>query len=205
MTKYIVIAILLSACSSTKKWEQKVAEEPNNYSPYQREVKHYQDSMSYAFISGENKVLSVEDLYKAKPFKFYEPDSNFRRPARFERIIDGKEFEMPTSTDRLPIYRPFGILHFELGGDSLQLHLYQNMEHKDYLFCPFKDKTNGEETYGAGRYLDFSLSDTLNPIIDFNYCYNPYCAYNANYSCPIPPKENHLDVSIEAGVKKWKE
>jgi hypothetical protein len=77
------------------------------------------------------------------------------------------------------------------------------VEQPEYLFCPFKDLTNGVDTYGAGRYLDFTLSDINNPILDFNYAYNPYCAYNAGYSCPIPPYENHLKIAITAGEKKW--
>jgi len=70
------------------------------------------------------------------------------------------------------------------------------------LFIPFIDETSGNETYGAGRYMDIRIGDLEdNPVIDFNTCYNPYCAYNNRYSCPVPPSENHLTVPIHAGVK----
>jgi uncharacterized protein (DUF1684 family) len=78
-------------------------------------------------------------------------------------------------------------------------------KYKNYLFVPFKDMTNGKETYGGGRYLDLETTDIQNDsvILDFNKAYNPYCAYSNGYSCPIPPKENHLAVSIEAGEKTF--
>lgn len=203
--KFFAFLLFIAACSSSQKWDQNNAVADKDSMSYEQGVQAYQDSMSYAFVSGQNKVLLPEDLKHANPLNFYPPNAKYRLTARFERILNGQEFEMPTTTDRLPVYKPFGILHFELNGDSFQLHLYQNMQFKDYLFCPFKDLTNGSETYGAGRYLDFSMADTLKPVIDFNYCYNPYCAYNHNYSCPIPPSENHLKTRIEAGVKNWKE
>ena len=70
-------------------------------------------------------------------------------------------------------------------------------------YIPFTDLTNGEETYGAGRYLDFKIPESEKVIIDFNLAYNPYCAYNHSYSCPIPPKENNLNIKIEAGEKTF--
>ncbi|MFV9484298.1 DUF1684 domain-containing protein, partial [Christiangramia sp. ASW11-125] len=73
----------------------------------------------------------------------------------------------------------------------------------DYLFLPFTDETNGISTYDGGRYLDFSIPEEKRVTIDFNRAYNPYCAYSGRYSCPIPPKENHLETAIPAGVKKF--
>ncbi|MCK5678470.1 MAG: DUF1684 domain-containing protein, partial [Flavobacteriaceae bacterium] len=91
------------------------------------------------------------------------------------------------------------------------LEIYQNQklilttDYEDYLFLPFTDKTNGESTYGGGRYLDLKIPDGDTTVIDFNKAYNPYCAYNHKYSCPIPPKANQLDVEINAGVKAYEE
>ena len=173
-------------------------------SNYERFVKHYQDSMNLSFTTGSNEVLLPEDIELGKQLEFYPVNEDLRLLARYERVADGELFEMKTSTERLPIYKDFGILHFKIGEDSLSLHLYQNQDYPDYLFCPFKDATNGGGSYGAGRYLDFSMNDTLVPVLDFNFSYNPLCAYNPRYSCPIPPRENHLPVAIEAGVKNWK-
>jgi uncharacterized protein (DUF1684 family) len=71
------------------------------------------------------------------------------------------------------------------------------------LFLPFLDTTNGIETYGGGRFLDMRIPKSKEVIIDFNKAYNPYCAYNYNYSCPIVPLENNLSIKVKAGVKKF--
>ena len=80
-------------------------------------------------------------------------------------------------------------------------HFSARKDYKDYLFIPFRDVTSGKETFGGGRFLDARIpkNDTL--LIDFNLNYNPYCAYSERYSCPIPPTENTLKVSILAGEK----
>jgi hypothetical protein len=117
---------------------------------------------------------------------------------------------MPTTTDRKSEEILFGIANFQLNGITQQLEIYQNRKlmleekYKDYLFLPFTDKTNGEETYSGGRYLDLSIPKGDSIIIDFNKAYNPYCAYNKKYSCPIVPSINALDIKVLAGVKDFK-
>jgi uncharacterized protein (DUF1684 family) len=71
------------------------------------------------------------------------------------------------------------------------------------LFLPFTDLTSGVESYGGGRYIDMEVQKGNTWTIDFNKGYNPYCAYNEKYSCPIPPAENDLKVEVKAGVKKY--
>jgi uncharacterized protein (DUF1684 family) len=73
--------------------------------------------------------------------------------------------------------------------------------YEKFILIPFGDKTNGTETYGGGRYIDITIPEGNKAIIDFNMAYNPYCAYSAKYTCPIPPKENILDVEIKSGQK----
>jgi uncharacterized protein (DUF1684 family) len=129
--------------------------------------------------------------------------------ASFERIDSGKVFEMKTTTDRLPVYRDYALITFFIDGKKYTLHAYQNLDlikkegYEDYLFVPFNDYTNGIESYGGGRYLDLRepIGDFI--ILNFHKSYNPYCAYNDKYSCPVPPEENKLDLRIEAGVKKY--
>ena len=116
---------------------------------------------------------------------------------------------MKTSTERTPMYKKYGELHFKIDEKSFKLNVYQNLEliqkpgFKDYLFLPFSDQTNGNETYIGGRYLDMRIPKTKTVIINFNKAYNPYCAYNYKYSCPIVPLENDLDIEIKAGIKKF--
>ena len=138
----------------------------------------------------------------------FAPDSSYRVWATF-RAKEGKEFGMKTTTDRLPTYVPLGRLRFRLQGKRQQLTVYKNVAlskkagYEHYLFVPFTDPTNGQSTYGGGRYLD--LQGPLGPMVelDFNRAYNPYCAYGGRYSCPVPPAENDLSVPVQAGVKAF--
>ncbi len=91
------------------------------------------------------------------------------------------------------------VAHFEVDGEPVSLALYDT-GHPGY-FLPFRDRTSGSETYGAGRYLDIEPSDDGTATIDFNEAYNPFCAYNDAYACPLPPPENWLQVRIEAGER----
>ena len=119
-------------------------------------------------------------------------------------------FEMKTTTNRVAKERVFGILSFTINGQLLKLNVYQSEPEidsdadSDYLFLPFLDATNGETSYGGGRYIDLTIPTTDELIIDFNKAYNPYCAYNEKYSCPIVPRENYLALEIRAGVKRFK-
>lgn len=98
----------------------------------------------------------------------------------------------------------YGILKFEIKQQQFELIALQAPLLKNKLFVPFTDKTSGRETYGAGRYLDVYRTKDQYVTIDFNLAYNPSCAYNKNYNCPLPPPENHLSVRIEAGEKIYK-
>ena len=93
-----------------------------------------------------------------------------------------------------------GTLRFSLGGRELQLAAY-DQGHE--LFIPFRDATSGTDSYGAGRYVEAHPLGQKRYAIDFNSAYNPYCAYNENWSCPLPPRENWLDVPIRAGEKTF--
>lgn len=116
---------------------------------------------------------------------------------------------MPTHSGKDKLFRQYGTATFRLHDTLLVLHVYQNInlikdaKYKDDLFIPFNDLTNYEETFAGGRYVDVSVNDIKKNelIIDFNTCYNPYCAFAAGYSCPIPPDENKLQVYIRAGEK----
>lgn len=104
-------------------------------------------------------------------------------------------------------------MSFKLNGKNYSLSVYQAdaevlekfPEYADLLFLPFKDLTNGKETYGGGRYIDIKTPAGNNVILDFNLAYNPNCAYGSErFSCPIPPKENFLPAQIKAGEKSYK-
>ena len=150
-----------------------------------------------------------DDLKQFKGLDFYPIDEKYIAEAIFIRTKKEKSFKMKTSTSRTPIYKKYGELHFSIDGKELKLNVYQNADLKkkpgydDYLFLPFSDLTCGKDSYIGGRYIDMRIPKSEKVIIDFNQAYNPYCAYNYEYSCPIVPLENDLDIEINAGVKKF--
>ena len=138
---------------------------------------------------------------------FYEPKPAYKVRARLTPIQSQKLLQMPTSTGEEEKYVRYAYADFEIEGQQARLLVLQPFDSQTKLFVPFADVTSGEETYGGGRYLDIDMpSPTSKSIeLDFNKAYNPYCAYNPSFSCPLPPKENILEVPIRAGEKAYKE
>ncbi len=182
------------------------------YAQQSKEIKSalkYQTKLNKEFASKEKSPLTDEDLKTFKSLEFFEIDSAYIVTAKLEFHKNSKPFKMQTTTDRLPVYKLYATAKFKIKGEDHVLHIYQNEkllltdDFEDYLFLPFNDKTNGDTTYGGGRYIDLKLPEGDTIIIDFNKAYNPYCAYNSKYSCPIPPKVNSLNIEIKAGVKTY--
>jgi len=175
---------------------------------YKNVIRSHQDELNEKYKNAEESPLKTEDLQKFKGHDFFEIDSTYRVVAQYEKLELPIIILMKTSTSRLPEYIVYAKATFELKGKSHELVLYKSKsppsdpEYLDYLFLPFTDLTNGEETYDVGRYIDIKIPDGDTVVIDFNKSYNPYCAYNKGYSCPIPPEENHLNVKIKAGILK---
>ena len=109
---------------------------------------------------------------------------------------------MQTSTGGEAMYERWGLVRFEVESEPAELTLYRD-PHSGAFFLPFQDANAGGETYGAGRYLEVQPEADGRLHIDFNYAYNPYCAYNEQWSCPIPPAENRLQTAIRAGEKSF--
>lgn len=129
--------------------------------------------------------------------------------AKLIKAKNEKPFEMKTSTSRKPKYIRYGTVFFTIDGVAMQLNVYQDVElsksdkYKNHLFLPFSDLTCGKDSYIGGRYIDLEIPKGNTIEIDFNQSYNPYCAYNHKYSCPIVPLENDLNIAIKAGVKTF--
>ena len=174
---------------------------------YITEIREFQEELNAEYSNPEKSPLLKKDLKKFKGHDFYPIDSAFRVKATFTRAVNAIPFQMKTTTSRLPVYEKYGEARFQLNEKSFTLTIYQNHglreteEYKNHLFLPYTDLTNGENTYGGGRFIDLQIPEGDSIVIDFNKSYNPFCAYNHNYSCPIPPQENDLQTKIEAGVK----
>ncbi len=171
--------------------------------------KEFQDNLNLDYADKEKSPLTKEDFKSFKTLDFFPISDKYIVEATFVRTKKEKVFKMKTSTDRLPEYVKYGELSFTIDGVVCKLNVYQNIElikkpgFDDYLFLPFSDLTSGKESYIGGRYVDLRIQKGKLWRIDFNKAYNPYCAYNHKYSCPIVPLENDLNVEILAGVKKF--
>ena len=177
---------------------------------YAAEIARHRQEYKEHFLTETRSPLTESDTAF---LDFYSPDAAWRITASFERTPDTQPFDLPTYSGRSARYQQYGILTFEKNGKKYSLRIYQNLrlmtsqKYFDYLFLPFKDLTNDDFTYGGGRYLDFKTGDIgadRTMVIDFNKCYNPWCAYSDGFNCPIPPSENYLDVKVEAGEQNFK-
>ena len=181
----------------------------NNSIDFKKEIQDWQDTMNFEFKNPEESPLTKEGMDLFKSLDFFSIDIKYRVEAKFERTPFEPIFGMKTTTSRLPKYKKYGVAIFFIDGKEFKLNVYQNQsllakrDFEDYLFIPYTDLTSGNDSYSGGKYIDLKdpKGDLL--IIDFNKSYNPYCAYNHKYSCPVPPKENFLNTRIEAGVKAY--
>ena len=166
-------------------------------------LKHRQ-AYKREFIEEERSPLKKDDTAF---LRFYSPDVQYRVNARVVLTPDAEPFQMATYSGKTQQYKKYADLHFKIHGKPHTLEVYKsialmkNPKYSDHLFVPFKDLTNGEDTYGGGRYIDLVLGDLKQGtvLLDFNKCYNPYCAYSDGYNCPIPPAANRLETAIKAG------
>jgi uncharacterized protein len=176
---------------------------------YKIKMQRHRDEKDIDYTDIENTPLTGELLIDFIGLKYFPIDINYKLSCSFERDTTAKPFKMKTSTDRRPDYIKYGELNFQINNIPQKLSVYQNLKlvnrsgYEDYLFIPFRDETSGNETYVGGRFIDFKIPQSDTIFLDFNLAYNPLCAYNHKYSCPIPPDENVLKVRIEAGEKSY--
>lgn len=177
------------------------------------DVKIFREGREKDFRNPQVSPLRPEDVGKFQGLNYFPVERNFRVRAQFTKTPDEKYFMMPTSSGRSRKYIKIGTLTFKLGGRDYVLSAYQSEqqltdpkfeEYKSSLFIPFRDLTSGKETYGVGRYLYLSMPKDKEITLDFNLAFNPSCAYGSEqFSCPIPPKDNFLQIEIKAGEKNY--
>jgi len=173
----------------------------------------YQIALNSVFKDASISPLKKKDLKNFNGLAFFPIDSSFIVKATFTKKENATSFVMKTTTDRIALYKEYGVVNFLLKGKNYEMTIYQsdedsqNEKRKNRLFLPFTDATSGNESYGGGRYMDLMTTDidedqTIE--INFNNTYNPYCVYNEKYSCPLTPRKNHVDTEITAGIKDFK-
>jgi len=170
----------------------------------------FQIELNNEYKDASKSPLKKIDLKNFTGLEFFPINENVKVTAQLERVPDSDFFFMKTTTDRLAEERVYRILTFEMKGKKKKVNIDQGKQlmrtkgFQDYLFLPFTDETNGLSSYYGGRYMDLRIPEGDSIELDFNKAYNPYCAYNEKFSCPIVPKENHLDYEMKAGVMAFK-
>ena len=174
------------------------------------DLKTFRDGRDAEFRERRLSPLKQEDFIAFKGLNYFPEEKKYVVTARFEKSADEKTFGMPASNGTSLTYLKIGVLRFNLDGADYVLNAYQSeailqsktSPYKNLIFVPFKDLTNGKETYGGGRYLDITKPESDEVSLNFNLAYNPNCAYgNEKYACPIPPRDNSLQTEIKAGEK----
>jgi uncharacterized protein (DUF1684 family) len=194
----IFTALLINACGE-------------NYTPEQKEYiasieKQRQEKDDY-MKDDPNSPFNYKGKVEFHPLKYFDVDPDF--------VFTSKLFEYPdkdtisvfgTKGEERKVIR-YGFVNFDYQKKSYRLNVYKGFANdgEEYFSIWFTDLTTGEESYGVGRYLDFEINPDKNFIytIDFNLAYNPYCAYSSDYTCAIPTREDHIDLEIKAGEKKY--
>jgi uncharacterized protein len=154
------------------------------------------------FRTDHHSPLAHEQTHHFTGLEYFAENPELVLVSELEPHAEGGEVTMETSTGETQVYDQAGVVQFSVDGEPAQVTLFRPRGESG-LFLPFRDALSGKETYGAGRYLDVPPAHNGHVVVDFNYAYNPSCAYNPEYSCPLPPRENWLHVPIRAGERNF--
>ena len=191
-----VIGIIFYCLNDTK---------PNS-SAYLAQLNKFRSEKNRSFRQSEESPLSAPQKAKFDSLKYYSGDPALIPHADISRNATPDTILLQTSDNKSEKYLNWGEVKFTINDAPQQLRIYLKANGTDStLFIPFTDLTNGRETYGGGRYLDAAIPklNETEITLDFNRAYNPFCAYNNAYSCPVPPAENRLPVAIPVGEKSF--
>ncbi len=174
---------------------------------YIKEVEQYRNEKNDYMKNNPDSPFNQDTTINFEPLNYYDVDPAF--------VFKSRLFEYP-SKDTITVYGTkgeerkavrYGYVTFDYKNHPYKVNVYKgtSASGEEYYSIWFTDKTTGDETYGVGRYIDFDINTDSNYVytVDFNLAYNPYCAYSAKYSCAIPTKEDHIDLAVTAGEKKF--
>ncbi len=194
----ISLSILFFSCSDKYTPEEK---------KYISEVEQYRNEKNDYMKNNPESPFNQDTTIKFEPLNYFDVDPGF--------VFKSKLFEYPQK-DTISVYGTkgeerkairYGYVNFDYQNQPYKVNVYKGTSAggEEYYSIWFTDKTTGGETYGVGRYIDFDINPDSNYVytVDFNLAYNPFCAYSAKYSCAIPTKEDHLDLAVTAGEKKF--
>lgn len=171
-------------------------------------VLEWREERDAFFKNHQRSPFLPEDKKNFKGLKYYPFNPRYVFSSNIERFIfqiDNPKYYATFLTNKglNKRYVRYGKFLFQSNGKEYSIEIYKSIL-SDTLFIPFKDKTNGKETYEGGRYIDAEILPGYKMVLDFNMAYHPSCAYNEKFICVLPPRENMLDIEIRAGEKNFK-
>ena len=171
--------------------------------PYADEISAWRAEKDQFMRESDRSPVLPEKRASFPPLSYFPIDESYRVAASLKLVQSDEVIEMDTSDGKQRRMRRVGTLQFTLKGQPFTLTAFVDASENDMrrLFVPFGDLTSGTETYAGGRYLDLDRTATRVYDLDFNRAYHPFCLYNKDYVCPVPPKENRLPVPVRAGEK----
>ena len=178
---------------------------------YSWEIKQLRHQKDQFFATSSDAPLPPDERQHFQGLRYFEPDLSYRVEAELSYFAEPDEVQLGTTSGRLRQYYRSGEVRFRLEGQDFRLTFYKPVpppgheETETTLFLPFRDATTGQESYGAGRYLEVEEESANDGrvVVDFNLAYSPWCAYNEMYSCVLPPEENRLSIAVRAGERSY--
>ncbi|MBB6461035.1 DUF1684 domain-containing protein [Flammeovirga kamogawensis] len=177
---------------------------------YITEISSEREKKNIEFKNDSSSPLTEDEKSSFNKLNYFPVDANYKVNASLDWYGLPKTVKIKTTKGLPRNYKKVALAKFHLNGESLELTLLadatRNPLTKDVVMILFTDQTSGKVTYGAGRYIELHnvKKGQLQTTIDFNTAYNPYCAYNENFDCPIPPSENYLATEVKVGEKNFK-
>ena len=171
---------------------------------WESEIGEFRKGKDAFYQASEDSPIPRDQRYQFLGLKYFAPAHSLRFDTKLHRYNSPEIVTMSTSKGTQQRFHRIGYFELEIEGRTVKVQAYKSAEREDNdVFVPFKDATSGKDSYGSARYLDLEERPDDNYVVDFNYAYNPYCAYSDDYICPFPPKENWLEVAVRAGEMKY--
>ena len=182
--------------------------DPSNLALRYQRVMEWRKERDEFFRIHERSPLTPKQKRVFGGLKYYPFDPKYILPSQIECYhfyINDPRYYVILSTNKgtHKRYLRYGKFHFRLDDKEYAIEIYKSIL-SDFLLIPFRDETNGKETFGGGRYIDAEILSNYKMVLDFNMAYSPPCAYNSQIVCALPPRENILEISIPAGEKNPK-
>ena len=196
-----VLALTFVSCSRDS---ERVEFKTNDAKLYLETLNHFRAQKDIYSKTNLSSPLTSAEKMSFQHLNYYPPNFGLIYQVKLLKESLPERMDIQATGGEMRPAVKYGKFEFEVGGQKVRLYVYKMLgDASNDLFLPFTDETCGKTSYSGGRYIDLKENESGSYRLDFNYAYNPYCAYNHNFSCPIVPQENHLDIPIAVGEMKY--